>query len=291
MNFDRLSKNLGWKVKLVPAALYLDAEGELMPISDGDWTIEAAGPDNLKLSSGALIGLILAKDHIRNFTTDTSGDKRGFLTLHVQVSVQDNQYRVVPNHQPGAPVLPLVDRAARARKLFAPELERVFRRQIQILGRIVPNYALLSNGKEPCGDSWASLKPSKPTLFPTANGVEELSTADIQALAEFYAANHEVSELLGDFIARGTVVADYNAWNYLMHKVEDCLRAGEEAVRRFCLDRGYDASMPAAGTLLLQSERALSSAASSRTAFIERQTKLSQSSAPTGRPKHTRTMR
>jgi len=101
----------------------------------------------------------LGNDHIRNFTADVHRDhdglKHGFLTLHVQLFIEGANVRAVPTRQPGDPVAPLVNRALRARAFFAPELERIFRRQVQIFNRVMPNYTMTSVGKGSCpGDTW-----------------------------------------------------------------------------------------------------------------------------------------
>jgi len=57
------------------------------------------------------------------------------MTLLVQLVVQGGTIRVIPNARPGEPVADV-----RARAIFGPELQRVFRRQIEILDRVMPNY-------------------------------------------------------------------------------------------------------------------------------------------------------
>jgi hypothetical protein len=120
------------------------------------------------------------------------------------------------------------------------------------------------------GDTWTSLKPTEPTLYPTAPVFQELSTTDAELLSEFYASTREVADLLASCIAEGTSLSEYNVWNYLMHKVEHSLRAGAKAVRRFCPERRFDATSPAGGLLLEQSERSLSMAEQARSAFMAR---------------------
>jgi hypothetical protein len=96
------------------------------------------------------------------------------------------------------------------------------------------------------------------------------SSTDTELLAEFYASVREVDDILASWIATAQTLGEYNAWNVLMHKVQHSLRKGELAVRRFDPDRLYDATMPAGGTLLYQSERVLSMADTARTAFMAR---------------------
>jgi hypothetical protein len=67
----------------------------------------------------------------------------------------------------------------------------------------------------------------------------------------------------------GTIaLTEYNAWNVLMHKVEHSLLMGNLAVQKLCPDRAYDATMPAGGTLLSQSQRVLTAADKVREIFM-----------------------
>jgi hypothetical protein len=275
MNLEQLKRDVGHQVKIVPPACHLDAASDPLPSLNEDWTIEAVTNDYVEIHAASGHRYRLAKDHIRNFTADvqssTGDNKHGFLTLHVQLVVEGVNVKAVPNERPGAAVIPPIDRARRARGVFAAELERTFRRQVEILGRVVPNYTMTSLGKGSCpGDTWISLTPTEPTLYPTAPVFQDLSTTDAELLSEFYAATREVVDLLARWIAEGTSLGEYNAWNYLMHKVEHTLRAGAQAVQRYCPDRRFDATSPAGGTLLAQSERALSIAEHARSAFLAR---------------------
>jgi hypothetical protein len=63
-------------------------------------------------------------------------------------------------------------------------------------------------------------------------------------------------------------MTEYNAWNVLMHKVQHSLKFGEVAVQKLCPDRAYDATMPAVGNLLSQSQRVLAAAENARNVFI-----------------------
>jgi hypothetical protein len=285
MNLEQLKRNVGQQVKLVPPACHLDAAGDPLPSLNENWTIEAVTNDYIEIRTALGQSYRLAKDHVRNFTSDTPSstddNRRGFLTLHVQLFVEGADVSAVPSERPGAAVIPPIDRARRARVVFAAELERAFRRQVEILGRVVPNFSMTSLGKASCpGDTWTSLAPLKPTLYPTAPVFQDLSTTDAELLSEFYAATQEVADLLTRCLAESTSLSEYNVWNYLMHKVEHSLRVGGEAVRRFCPDRRFDATSPAGGTLLSQSERALSIAEQARSAFMGRVT-ASQAQAKT----------
>jgi hypothetical protein len=96
-----------------------------------------------------------------------------------------------------------------------------------------------------------------------------LPAADATSLVKFYDSLQEISDIL-DSWAGGQATTDVNAWNVLMHKVRNNLTIGEEAIRRFCPDRQYDAASPASGTLLHQSERAITAAQAALAAHLKR---------------------
>ena len=201
MNLEQLKRNVGYRLKLVPPARHLDAAGDAMPVTDEDWLIADVNNEFIELRDERARSYRLGKDQIRNFTTDSQRsngtEKRGFLTLHVQLFVEGEAVRAVPNHQPGASVVPPIDRALKAREFFAPELQRVFRRLVEILDRIIANYSATSHADGPCpGDTWPSLRPSSPDLYPTASLIQDLSTADSKLLAEFYSSVHRVRDML-----------------------------------------------------------------------------------------------
>jgi nitric oxide reductase activation protein len=100
---------------------------------------------------------------------------------------------------------------------------------------------------------------------------ERLPEAEAEALAEFSAAGREVGNILQSWIANAASLDDYNYWNFLMHKVERCVRTGMTVAQLFCPENQYDATMPASGTLLARAERSLSHATTLRAAFLERQ--------------------
>lgn len=177
----------------------------------------------------------------------------------------------MPNSRPGLPVdPPTTDGATRARVHFIPEIERRFRRQVQILDRCLLNFGLTSNDKPSNPpDTWASLRPARTSLYPNVAPISDLSATDATLLAKFHGAVDEVDELLDNWISSGTQ-PEYNCWNYLMHKVEHSLRMGSNVIRKFCADRQFDATMPASGTLLSRAETGLGRANQMRTAFIDR---------------------
>jgi hypothetical protein len=93
MNWDRLKKNIGYRVQLIPAACWINKRGEELPSSDDDWIIQEAGDDWIKLSNTRPNHFaVRGKDHFYSFTSNPgrvdSGLKFGFLTLRVQIFVQ-----------------------------------------------------------------------------------------------------------------------------------------------------------------------------------------------------------
>lgn len=275
MKWDKLKANIGYKVQLVPTACHLDAGGDILPARGEDWTITSSGVDFLEIDAGLGYRYLLAKDHVHHYTSDAhrsaQGEHFGFLTLNVQLFVQGAAVRVVPNSRPGLPVdPPTSDKATRARVHFIPEIERRFRRQVQILDRCLLNFGLTSNDKPSNPpDTWASLRPARSSLYPNAAPISDLSATDATLLAEFHGAVDEVDEVLDNWISSGTQ-PEYNCWNYLMHKVEYSLRMGSNVIRKFCADRQFDATMPASGTLLSRAETGLGRANQMRTAFIDK---------------------
>jgi hypothetical protein len=286
MNLEQLKKKgPGCRVKLVPPACHLDAAGEPLLVQDEDWAIMTVADDYVEITTDSGCFCRLGNDHIKNFATDPqrSGDglNHGFLLLLVQIYVQGSDVKAIPTSRPGESLPPPINHALKARATFIPELERVFRRQVQILDRVLANFITTANeylGRQyPVrpNDTWESLKPSLPRLFPDSAPYRDLSASDAELFAEFYGAVREVADIVEHWT--GTVaLTEYNAWNVLMHKVEHSLRTGELAVRKFCPDRVYDATMPAGGTLLLQSQRVLGAAAQAREMYLERFTTFHQ---------------
>lgn len=280
MNLEQIKRNVGYRVKLAPPAYHLDAVGEpLLPVPDADWTIMSVTDEYLEIVTDSGAFYRLGKDHVRNFTTDPhrsrDGREHAFLVLHMQLYIQGSDVRAVPNNQPGVPVPPSINPALRARVTFIPELERVFRRQVQILDRVIVNFMVTSNilltqgDTDMPGDTWQSLKPFTPRLFPSSAAYRDLTASDAGLLAEFYGVVEEIADIIEHWT--GTIeLTEYNAWNVMMHKVETSLRLGEVAVQKFCPDRAFDATMPAVGTLLSQSQRVLASAGQQRNRFMER---------------------
>lgn len=278
MNIEHMKRNVAYRVKLVPPAYHLDGAGDPLPVQDEDWTIIAVTNDYIEINNDSGDFYRLGKDHIRSFFTDLhrstrEGHSHGMLQLLVQIYVSGRDVTAVPTHQPGAPVPPMVNHALRARAALVPELERVFRRQVQILDRVVVNFSTTASDMlgvhqtiRP-SDTWESLMPIQSRLFPEVAAYRDLPASEARLLAEFYGAVNEVADLIKHWA--GTVaLTEYNAWNVLMHKLQHSLRAGDLAVQKLCPDRAYDATMPAGGTLLSQSQRVLAAADKAREIFM-----------------------
>jgi hypothetical protein len=270
MNKDQMKNNVGRRLLLQPPARRLRPDGSIqVPPSDDWWLVEDVTSAGVNISD-PITGMkrILGYDHIQKYTSDLArdGHERGFLTLLVQLVVQGNTIDVVPNARPGESVADM-----RARTVFGPELQRVFRRQVEILDRIMPNYTDAShNGAPRTGDIWASLKPFLPVHYPTSPLLRDLDTSDTQLLAEFYNSVQGISETLERWHALEEPLDNYNAWNVLMQRVQHSLRLGQAAVQRFCPDRLYDELVPIAGTLLVRAQRSLSVADKALKIFQDR---------------------
>lgn len=286
MNIEQLrKKGPGCRVKLVPPACHRDSAGEPLPVQDEDWAIMAVTDEYVEVTTDTGCFCRLGNDHIKNFATDpqrsVDGRNHGFLLLLVQIYVQGSEVKAIPTSRPGEALPPPVNHALKARATFIPELERVFRRQVQILDRVLANFVTTANEylgrKYPVrpNDTWESLRPTLPHLFPDSAPYRDLSASDAELLAEFYGAVREVADLI-DHWAGTMALTEYNAWNVLMHKVQHGLRMGELAIRKFCPGRAYDATMPASGTLLSRSQTAMGSAEQARAMDLEKFTAFHQ---------------
>lgn len=270
MNKDQMKNNVGKRVLLQPAARRLHSDGSVeAPPPDDWWLIEEVTPAGVEISDpGTGLHRVLGYDHIQKFTSDQSRDgfERGFLTLHVQLIVHRDAVDLLPNARPGESVPNL-----RARASFAPELQRIFRRQVEILDRVIPNYSQTSHAKGPCGgDTWASLKPYRPDHYPTSPLLQDLDASDSELLAEFYSSVQGIGDTLDQWRATDQPLDNYNCWNVLMQQVQHSLRIGQAAIQRYCPDRPYDAILPASGTLLSRSRRSLSIADAALKNFMDR---------------------
>jgi hypothetical protein len=270
MNKDQMKNNTGKRVLLQPPARRLRLDGSAQSAEPDDWwLVEEVTHAGVRISDpGTGNSRVLGYDHIQKFTSDQprGGFERGFLTLHVQLVVQGNVVDVVPNARPGESVADL-----RARAFFAPELQRIFRRQIEILDRVIPNYSQTSHAKGHCeGDTWVSLKPFRPEHYPNSPLLRDLDASDSELLAEFYSSVQGVGEFLEHWHAVDEPLDNYNIWNVLMQRVQQSIRIGQGAIRRFCPDRHYDAIVPASGTLISRSQRSLSIADTALKNFLDR---------------------
>jgi len=103
-----MKKNLHAHVLLLPTPYRLDQYGfELQAVDDPWWLIEEVSDDGVRISdprSGHV--KLLTYDHLYKWTNDQpkNGAKRGFLSLHVQLTVQGNTVSVIPNARPGEAV-------------------------------------------------------------------------------------------------------------------------------------------------------------------------------------------
>jgi hypothetical protein len=262
MNWAELMKNKGALVKLSPPACHLSEFGEpLLPTPDEDWTIVSFQEFTVLLSAPSGYSIQLHKDHICNWVSGS----QNFLRLMVQVFIEGDDNWVRPNSKPGAPVEPSINHALKARAIAVPELERAFRRQIEILDRVAINFGEFVFGHIPrTGDTWESLKPHKSALRSPLPIPAELTAKDSELLAEFYASVREVDDLLEHWITTREPESNYNIWNVLMHKVQHSLRVGVKIVREFCPARSYAATSPASGTLISRADRVLASADEAR---------------------------
>jgi hypothetical protein len=270
MNKDQMKNNVGKRMLLQPPAQRLRSDGSVdAPPSDDWWLIEDVTPTGVKISdSGAGVSRVLGYDHIQKYTSDQArdGHERGFLTLLVQLVVQGGTVEIIPNARPGESVADL-----RARIVFGPELQRVFRRQVEMLDRVMPNFTDTSHSRVPrTGDTWASLRPFLPVNYPASPLIRDLDASDTQLLSEFYNSVQGIAESLEQWHALEEPLDNYNIWNVLMQRVQHSIRLGQAAVQRFCPDRLYDEIVPVAGTLLVRSQRSLSIADSALKTFQDR---------------------
>jgi hypothetical protein len=114
MNWERMKKNVGYRVQLVPIACRIEDNGRDLPAVDDDWIIEEVSNDGVRIfNTRTQHHITLGADHIHNFTSNPdrshNGIKHGFLTLNVQVFLQGIKGWVRPNVGPGKPVKPQID--------------------------------------------------------------------------------------------------------------------------------------------------------------------------------------
>jgi hypothetical protein len=93
-------------------------------------------------------------------------------------------------------------------------------------------------------------------FYPSAPKFHDLPAPDATLLVRFYDSVQAISDILDDY-AVGEWLKDANAWLGLVHATKNSLSIGEQAVRRFCPEQRYNEAVPASGTLLDQSARAI----------------------------------
>ena len=113
MKADQLKKNLGWRVKIAPAAIHVDAAGRELPNKNEDWIIAQVTDDEMRLKEATVMGLSteLGLDAIASFTTDRSRSTPGspqhaLLLLKVQMYIQSDRITFAPCSRPGERVPP-----------------------------------------------------------------------------------------------------------------------------------------------------------------------------------------
>src|SRR5260370_30329180 len=111
MKLDRLKKNVGWRMEILPPACHLDDQGNPLPEKNEDWLVEEVTDDLVWLSEQSGYQLKLGTDHVYSFATNpqraSAGGNFGFLSVHVQVFVQGGRVFVKPNARPGERVPPI----------------------------------------------------------------------------------------------------------------------------------------------------------------------------------------
>jgi hypothetical protein len=97
VNWEKLKKNVGWRVQLAPQAIHLDALGHELPVRNEDWIIQQVTDTNLRLDESVVMGLTtrIAKDSIHEFSHNAQrsvpgGIQYGFLTLKLQMTIQND---------------------------------------------------------------------------------------------------------------------------------------------------------------------------------------------------------
>jgi len=277
MNWQKLQENIGWRMRLTPPVIYLDEHGDQIYGRDENWVISGVVDECLLINneSGGYV-YRLAKDHIKNFTSEPEKDRGyyryGILTLLVQFYIQGYRMWLVPTPQPGVAVPHTIDKAQRARDHFTPELAQTLRSVVYGADRSITNFSELAAGRRHIqGDTWKSLLPNSPSLYPVSPAFDDLSNQDARLLAEFYGAVTEVIYTLGSWIGQQSL-NDQNAWNFIAHRFEHALHTGHEVVAKFCPDRPFDPTMPAAGKLIDRIERSLVIANRTRSASLARHT-------------------
>ena len=109
MQKAQLAKNIGERVRFRPIACRLNQIGQELPQIDDDWLIMSEADNGIVANIRTQHQFTLGFDHVHHYTSDTTrregNAKFGFLTLLVQVFLQDRDVRIEPT-KPGEPVAP-----------------------------------------------------------------------------------------------------------------------------------------------------------------------------------------
>lgn len=100
MKYDQLKKNRGEQVRIRPMALRSDGFSELPP-EDDYWIIQQVAREGVQISNTRTGHVTtLGLDHIQSYCSDpdksVGGLTRGFLNLHVQISLRGNSLDIEP---------------------------------------------------------------------------------------------------------------------------------------------------------------------------------------------------
>ena len=93
-----MKKNLHARVQLKPTSCRLDDHGRKLPLLDDDWIIEEVSADGVRIKNlRTHHTTTLGKDHIYDYISNPDrslcGIKHGFLTLKVQIFLQQKASR------------------------------------------------------------------------------------------------------------------------------------------------------------------------------------------------------
>jgi hypothetical protein len=110
MHKAQLLKNIGQRVRFRPIACRLDQIGQELPQIDDEWLIISEADNGIVVANiRTQHQFTLGFDHVHHYTSDTTrhggGVKFGFLTLLVQVFLQDRSVKIEPT-KPGERVAP-----------------------------------------------------------------------------------------------------------------------------------------------------------------------------------------
>jgi hypothetical protein len=114
MNLDQLKKNVGFRVQLEPPAIHLDPIGRELPGRNEDWIIQRVTETDVRIDEATMLPLTttIGKDSVHHFTSNPSrsvagGLQYGFLSLTMQMFIQEDRITYRPCTRPGEHVPPL----------------------------------------------------------------------------------------------------------------------------------------------------------------------------------------